>query len=208
MGAIFGSTAKPAATTSTAKKGNYGGVEGGLNASTSAGDLAKVQSETTAARKAEEGATATAAGSSNFGNLMAGGGSIAEGIGDIMAGDTANAVGMYNQGVARAQAREIEAKTGFDVRRMAEESNRGMSSMEVAGGASGAVGGNLMAMAKQASEDELSMLMRSREGAIGVGQARAEGKMARWQGKQAQRQGYITGGTKIAQGAATMLAGF
>jgi len=153
-----------------------------------------------ATRPAEPVKTETTTGS-GFGSFMKLAGAGLEAYGEVQAADQANAVGMYNQGVARAAAREAEAKTAFDVRRMAEESNRGISSMETAGGASGAVGGNLLAMAKQASEDELGMLMRSREGGIEAGRLRTEGKMAKWQGKMAQKQGYM-------KAAGTLLSGF
>jgi hypothetical protein len=110
-------------------------------------------------------------------------------IGTIQEGRTAEATGKYNQKVLEAQAEEIERKTAFDQTRQAEEGSRIMSTMQVA---------------KQRSELELSNLMIGREGTIGAAQARAEGAMARWQGKQAKKQSYM----KAAGEAGTMLAGF
>lgn len=122
-----------------------------------------------------------------------------EAIGQIQQGNTANAVGMYNQGIARSQAKEVEAKTKFDQKRQAEEGSRTMSSLEVAQGSSGS--GNLLAIAKQESELQLQNLMIGREGADAAKAARAEGNMARWQGKQAQRQSNM-------RAVGTLLSGF
>jgi hypothetical protein len=101
-----------------------------------------------------------------------------------------NATGMYNQGIARMQAKEIEQKTAFDQVRQTEEGSRQMSSMEVAQ-ASGGGGYNLLALAKQRSELELENLNIGREGAIAASKARAEGSMARWQGKMASKQTWM-----------------
>jgi hypothetical protein len=109
------------------------------------------------------------------------------------AGETQNAVGMYNQGVANKQAKEIEQKTTFDQSRDLEESKRGMSAMEVQQNAGGG-GINLLAIAKQASENELQNLMIGREGKIAATAVRQEGKMARWQGRTAMHQGWLGGG--------------
>jgi hypothetical protein len=128
---------------------------------------------------------------------MAGAGLAA--FGDVQQADTANAVGMYEQGVARTKAKEIEAKTAFDQKRQAEEGSRTISSLEVAQGSSGS--GNLLAIAKQESELQLQNLMIGREGAVAAKAARAEGAMARWQGKQAQKQGYM-------KAVGTLLSGF
>jgi hypothetical protein len=113
------------------------------------------------------------------------------------AGETQNAVGMYNQGVANKQAKEIEQKTAFDQSRNLEESQRGMSAMEVQQNAAGG-GTNLLAIAKQASENELQNLMIGREGKISATEARQEGRMARFQGRHAMHQGWLgAGGTSM-----------
>lgn len=124
-------------------------------------------------------------------------------IGTIQEGRTAEATGKYNKNVLEMQAKEIEAKTAFDQTRQAEEGARTMSSMEVGQAAAGG-GGNLLALAKQRSELELQNLLIGREGTIGAAQARAEGAMAKWQGKMAKKQSYM----KAAGEAATMLVGF
>jgi hypothetical protein len=117
----------------------------------------------------------------------------------IQEGDTANAVGMYNEKVANQQTQEIRAKTLFDQTRQAEEGSRVMSSM-VAGGAAAGGGMNLLALAKQRSELELQNLMIGREGTIAAAQAKAGGAMARWQGRVAQKQAYMKAGGTALQG--------
>lgn len=144
--------------------------------------------------------TETATSGDGLGGYMKWAGLALEAGGQMQEGETANAVAMQQRDVHRMTAKEIEAGTSFDVQRMAEEANRGISSMEVGAGASGAVGGNIMAIAKQASEDELAILMRSREGAIGAAKERYEGKLAKFQGEQARKQGYMKAGATLLQG--------
>jgi hypothetical protein len=128
--------------------------------------------------------------------LMIGGAGLTA-FGQIQEGKTAAAIGKYNQQVDEMQAKEIEAKTSFDQTRQAEAGARVMSSME-AGQAAADGGMNLLALAKQRSELELQNLMIGREGTIGAATARAEGAMAKWQGRQAKRQSYLrTGGTLL-----------
>jgi hypothetical protein len=114
-------------------------------------------------------------------------------FGQGKAGETANAIGMYNKGVANRQAKEIDTKTEYDQVRQAEEGQRIMSSMEVEQGAAGG-GANIEVLAKQASEIELENLNIIREGKIAATNVRMEGKMAQWQGRKAMHQGWLGGG--------------
>src|SRR3972149_6978291 len=134
------------------------------------------------------------------GGLLKAAGIGLEVAGALQEGATAESIGKYNQQVSSMQAKEIEAKTAFDQMRQAEEGSRVISSME-AGQAAAGGGMNLLARAKQAAELELQNLMIGREGAIGAAQARAEGAMAKWQGRQAKRQSYLKAG-------GTLLSGF
>ena len=68
----------------------------------------------------------------------------------------------------RQEAKQVEAVTGFKQVREAEAGARQLSSMEASAAAGGAVstqGAPLMAMAKQAAENELKVLMTGYEGA-------------------------------------------
>jgi len=144
------------------------------------------------------------------GGLAIGGAGVGA-YGAIQEGDAANAAGMNAEKIGRMQAKEIEAKTGFDQLRQAEEGARTLSTIEAAQGASGAVttqGSPLLVKAKQASELELENMMIGREGGIAADRARYEGKLARWQGKAAQGQGYLKAGGTLLQGFGTAVSGF
>lgn len=113
--------------------------------------------------------------------------------------------------VKEQEVKTIEAKTGFDVMRAAEEGERTQQTLQTNIGASGAVptmDSPLLAQAVQASENNLKNLMIGYEGRISAQRARTEAEGFRLQGKMAKARGRsaLTGSLISAGG--TLLGGF
>jgi hypothetical protein len=91
----------------------------------------------------------------------------------------------------RQEAKSVEAVTQFKQVRQAEESARSISSMEAAAGVSGAVtttGAPLMAIAKQAAENQLTNLMIGYEGTEEAKGLRYESDISRFKARLMAKQ--------------------
>ena len=119
-------------------------------------------------------------------------------------GQAADTAAEYNQQVLEREAQAKEQKSLIESRRQAGEASRKMSSLRAGLGASGVatgVGAPLEILSAQAQESELENLMIGYEGQTEAAGLREQGKMARWEGKQAKKAGAIGAG-------ATLLSGF
>lgn len=142
-------------------------------------------------------------------------------VGQVQAGRAAaaeaesqQAMANYNAAVQEREARAIEARTGLEQRRQAEESARAMSAMRARIGVAGVVptvGASLKLQAKQASEFELENLMVGYRGATEAARARSAaeiermgGRLARQRGKARERAAYIGAGTTLLKGFGSM----
>ena len=124
--------------------------------------------------------------------LLMAAGQVYGGLSSYYEGKNAARLGKYNQAVKEQEAKAIEAKTGFDVMRAAEEGAQIQSEMEANIGQSGAVsslGSPLLAQAIQAAESELKTLMIGYEGAVSAQRARQEGLGYRYEGRMARQRG-------------------
>jgi len=123
--------------------------------------------------------------------LMAAGG-LYSGLSSYYEGKNANRLGKYNQAVKEQEAKAIEAKTGFDLMRAADESAQIQSTMEANIGQSGAVsslGSPLLAQAIQFAESELRNLMIGYEGSVSAQRTRQEGLGYKMEGRMARQRG-------------------
>ena len=138
-------------------------------------------------------------------------------VGQLQAGKAAaaqakgaEAMAEYNARVAQQEAMAIEARTGFEQKRAAQEAERRQSRLRAALAASGAVpsvGAPLLLQTTQAEESELEMLLIGYEGQIGASRARSQAELDRMQariyGKRAgtaRTTGYIGAGTTLLRG--------
>jgi len=124
--------------------------------------------------------------------------------------ESAQAIANYNAAVQEREAQAIEARTGLEQRRQAEEAARAMSAMRARIGVAGVVptvGAPLQVQAKQASEFEMENLMIGYRGRTEAARARSAaeiermgGRIAIQRGRARERAAYIGAGTTLLTG--------
>lgn len=123
----------------------------------------------------------------------------------IQQGQTAKAMGRYNQKVAENEAivRDQEARAA--IQRQRNENRRLMAIQrgKIAKSGVAEAGSPLEAMAETAGLLELGALEQSRAAEAEMRRLRSQGQAARWQGDLAGRAGYIQAGGNLLSGVAS-----
>lgn len=145
------------------------------------------------------------------------GGQIYSGLAANAEGKTADNMSRYNAQLSEREAKMTEARTAYQQKQQAEESERRMSTLRMNLGASGAVsttGAALDIQSKQASEFELENLMQGYQGRQEATALRSEATLQRIQGKAARRSGknamigsFIGAGSSLMAGFGSMGGG-
>lgn len=124
--------------------------------------------------------------------------------GTIQAGQTQKKIGEYNAKVAENQAIEAEMVSRENLKRERTQASRFLAKQRtaIAGAGVTEAGSPLEVMAASAAGLELQALDNMRLGRMQATALRAQGAMARYEGKQAARASLISAGATMMQGAA------
>lgn len=144
------------------------------------------------------------------GTVLGAAGQVQAGRAAAAEAQSAQAIANYNAAVQEREAQAIEARTGLEQRRQAEEAARAMGRMRAGLGISEVVptvGAPLRMQAKQASEFEMENLMLGYRGATAAARARSAaeierlgGRLARQRGRAREQAAYIGAGTTLLTG--------
>jgi hypothetical protein len=152
---------------------------------------------------------AVGGGSFTLANAFTALGTVFSAVSSISAGNAAKASGDYNAALYERNAQIAQQQSAADEARQRRLATMRAGANRAAVGASGITvdGSPLDILESNAAQEELDALMIRWNGQNAVDSARASGALARAQGENAQRAGYMQAGSAILLGGAKLADG-